>query len=184
MRKENKYDTDRLVAAANLFDILPEDAVPRLTGLPEALKATRNECAKLLREHPQSIDRDGALSALGRLGQPSLPKKVAHRAAIVEAKLGSRFSDLQRVAKLAVKVRNYFVHGSGEIEYPRVEPFVAFLTDALEFIFAASDFIQAGWDAQRWNSEPHGSGHTFCRFRGEYDVALFELRRGRVRKIV
>lgn len=178
MRKANKYDTGRLVAAANMFDILPAGAVPLAAELPEDLAVTRDACVTMLRKHPPGIDRNSALSALGRLGQPSLPKKVAHRVSIVESKLGGRFRDLQFVASMAVKCRNYFVHGnSGDIEYPKVEPFMPFLTDALEFIFAASDFIDAGWDAQRWNSDTHGWGHSFARFRSEYNVALAELRR-------
>jgi len=178
MRRANKYGPDRLVAAANMFDILPLDAVPLAAGLPEDLATTRDVCAEMLRKHPPGIDRDSALSALGRLGQPSLPKKVAHRASIVEARLGSRFPDLRFVASVAIKCRNYFVHGSsGDIDFRHVEPLVPFLTDALEFIFAASDFIEGGWDAQRWNSEAHGWGHGFARFRSEYDSALAELRR-------
>jgi hypothetical protein len=178
MRKANKYDTERLVAAANMFDILPADAVPLSAELPEDLATTRDTCAMMFREHPLGIDRDSALSALGRLGKPSLPKKVAHRVAIVEARLGGRFPDLQFVAGVAVKCRNFFVHGSaGDIEYANVEPLVPFLTDALEFIFAASDFIDAGWDAQRWDADAHGWGHSFARFRSEYGMALAELRR-------
>ncbi len=178
MRKANKYDTERLVAAANMFDILPADAVPLATELPEDLAATKDACAAMFREHSPGIDRDSALSALGRLGKPSLPKKVAHRVSIVESRLGGRFPDLQFVAGVAVKCRNFFVHGSSDdIEYPKVEPLVPFLTDALEFIFAASDFIDAGWDAQRWNSDGHSWGHSFARFRSEYDMALAELRR-------
>jgi len=178
MRKANKYGPERLVAAANMFDILPIAAVPLATNLPEDLAATRDACAALFRKHPPGIDRNSALSALGRLGLPSLPKKVAHRASIVESKLGGRFSDLQFVAGVAVKCRNFFVHGSSDdIDYPKVDLLVPFLTDALEFIFAASDFIEAGWDAQRWNSDAHGWGHTFARFRSEYDMALAELRR-------
>lgn len=66
------------------------------------------------------------LNALGRIGRSSLPKKVAHRAWIVESKLGSRFPHLGAVAKVAVKLRNYFVHGGDEIDYPKVEPYLAF----------------------------------------------------------
>jgi hypothetical protein len=70
------------------------------------------------------------------------------------------------------------VHGSSDdIDYSRLEHLVPFLTDALEFIFAASDFIESGWDARRWNSELHGSGHSFARFRDQYNMALAELRR-------
>ncbi len=178
IRKANKYDIERLVAAANMFDILPADAVPLAGELPEALAATRDASTAMFRRHPPDIDRNSALSALGRLGKPSLPKKVAHRTSIVERRLGGRFPDLQFVASVAVKCRNFFVHGSsGDIQYSEVEPLVPFLTDALEFIFAASDFIDAGWNAQRWNSELHGWGHNFARFRGEYDTALIELRR-------
>lgn len=178
MRKANNYDTERLVAAANMFDILPADAVPLSAELPEDLAATRDTCAAMFRKHPPEIDRNTALSALGRLGKPSLPKKVAHRVSIVESRLGGRFPDLQFVARVAVQCRNFFVHGSaGDIEYAKVEFLVPFLTDALEFIFAASDFIDAGWDAQRWNSDGHSWGHSFARFRSEYDMALAELRR-------
>ena len=132
----------------------------------------------MFRKHPPGIDRNSVLSALGRLGQPSLPKKVAHRVSIVESKLGRGFPDLQFVANVAVQCRNFFVHGSsGDIEYPKVEPLVPFLTNALEFIFAASDLIDAGWDAQQWGSQAFGWGHSFTRFRSEYDIALAELRR-------
>lgn len=178
MGRANKYGPDRLVAAANMFDILPSDAVPLAAGLPDDLATTRDVCAEMFRKHPPGIDRDSALSALGRLGRPSLPKKVAHQARIVESRLGGRLPDLPFVASVAVKCRNFFVHGSsGDIDYPKVEPLVPFLTDALEFIFGASDFIEGGWDAQRWNSEAHGWGHSFARFRSEYDVAVADLRR-------
>jgi hypothetical protein len=178
MRNANKYSPERLVAAANMFDILPVDAVPSPTRLPSDFAATRDACAEMFRKYPAGIDRDSALSALGRLGKPSLPKKIAHRVSIVESKLAAKFPDLQFVAGVAVKCRNFFVHGSSDgIDYPRVEPLVPFLTDALEFIFAASDLIDAGWDAQRWNSEGHGWGHNFARFRSEYSMALLELRR-------
>jgi hypothetical protein len=178
MRKANKYDTERLVAAANMFDILPTDALPLAIDLPEDLAATKAACVAMFRKHSPGIDRNSALSALGRLGQPSLPKKVAHRASIVESKLGGSFPDLQFVANVAVQCRNFFVHGnSGDIEYPKVEPLLPFLTDALEFIFAASDLIDAGWNAQPWNSKAYGWGHSFTRFRSGYDMALTKLRR-------
>lgn len=178
LRKANRYGPERLVAAANMFDILPTEAVPDVAEMPRNLAAARNTCVAILRNHPPGIDRNSALSALGRLGQPSLPKKVAHRILIVESKLGGQLPDLLFVGGVAVKCRNFFVHGSsGDIAFQKLERFVPFLTDALEFIFAASDFIEAGWNAQRWNSEPKGWGHNFARFRGDYSLAVAELRR-------
>lgn len=178
LRKGNKYGVDRLVAAANMFDILPADAFPPSSPLDASLALTRDACAQLLRKHPQGPDRDSALSALGRLGQPSLPKKVAHRASIVDSRIGSRFPDLQFVANTAVKCRNYYVHGSsGDLDFDRIRPLAHFLTDALEFVFAASDLIEAGWNSSRWISESGGWGHSFARFKANYDMGLMELRR-------
>lgn len=183
LRKGNKYGAERLVAAANMFDILPATALPPNTPLDDELLKTRDACVQILRKLPPTVDRNGALSALGRMGQPSLPKKVAHRVSIVEAQLGSRFPDLHFVASTAVKCRNFYVHGSaGDVDFVRVEPLVSFLTDALEFIFAASDLIDAGWDATRWNSEPKGWGHSFARFRSNYDLAVLELRKATTAK--
>lgn len=106
------YDPERLIAAANMFDILPEEAVPSSSELSSELAATRDRCTELFRQHPRGIDRDSALSALGRLGKPSLPKKVAYRVSIVEKAVEGKFPDLGFVAGLAVKCRNFFVHGA------------------------------------------------------------------------
>lgn len=178
LQKGNKYDVDRLVAAANMFDILPKSAFPGVAGLDTALSEARDQCYRLLRALTNSPDRNSALSALGRLGQLSLPKKVAHRAAIVEAKLGERFPDLQLVVGVAIKCRNYFVHGSSaDINFERVEPFVIFMTETLEFVFAASDLIEAGWDAAQWDEGEKGWGHSFARIRSYYGLQIEAFRR-------
>ncbi|MBC3927314.1 HEPN domain-containing protein [Undibacterium sp. CY21W] len=177
LRKANKYGPDRLVAAANMFDILPDDAVPAKEELSTEVDVAKKECHRIFKNLPASIDRNSMLNALGRLGKPSLPKKVAHRVAIVYSKLGGRFQNLDEVAVVAVKCRNYFVHGSTDIEFDKIEHLLPFLTDTLEFIFSASDLIEAGWDALRWNNKPHGLGHTFARFRVEYESTSSELLR-------
>ncbi|WP_156339460.1 HEPN domain-containing protein [Pseudomonas nunensis] len=177
MQKGNKYDTDRLVAAANMFDILPQHATPLPTELSEELINTRDTCRELFRKLPVGIDRNSALDALGRLGKPSLPKKIAYRASIVTTELGSTFPELQLVASIAVKCRNFFVHGSaGDVDYSKVEAFIPFLTDTLEFIFASSDLIESGWNPQQWSSEHHGWGHSFSRYQAEYAPTLGELK--------
>lgn len=178
LRKANRYGPDRLVAAANMFDILPASALPAGSPLQADLAATRDACAELFKKHPPGSERDRALSDLGRLGRLSLPKKVAHRVSIVEVMFGTRLPDLQLVSSVAIRCRNFFVHGSsGDFDFNALEPFVPFLTDALEFIYSASDFIDAGWDAKRWNSEAHSWGHNFARFRWGYGSTLSELRR-------
>ena len=177
LRKGNNYDFDRLVAAANMFDILPADAAPAKNQLSPELAEAKRACRELLRKIPQGVDRDSVLGALGRMGQPSLPKKVFYRATIVESQLGDKVPDLAFAAGIAVKLRNYFVHGSLDgLEYEKIEPFLAFLTDTLEFVFAASDLIDAGWSALRWSRRSLGSGHSFSRFLTGYKHLLGELR--------
>lgn len=176
VRRANKYGSARLVAAANMFDILPVNAFPVATPLDEELKRARDACSQILRKLPQGPDRNSALSALGRLGLPSLPKKVAHRVSLVESKLGASFPDLKFVANTAVKCRNFYVHGSsGDVDFTAIEPLIPFLTDSLEFTFAASDFIEAGWDTTQWSGRHFGWGHSFARFRWGYSEALARL---------
>lgn len=168
LNRGSTYGVDRIVAAANMFDILPSSAVPSGTNLPDALATIRDNCAESLKGLPASSERDSLLSALGRLGKPSLPKKVAHRVQVIEQALGPRFPHLGDVAKQAIQVRNYYVHGTAPFDPRAVEPFLSFLTETLEFIFVASDLIEAGWDADRWFNEPHSWGHSVARFQWGY----------------
>ena len=175
--KANKYSPDRLVAAANMFDILPPDAVPLKVESEAAFLQTVSEFKAKLKGHLESIDRNSILNALGRIGKPSLPKKVSHRVAIIDQSIGSVFPELEFVANVAVKCRNYYVHGSsGDLDFEKVEPFIPFLTDALEFVFSASDLIDSGWDAKSWSANHYGWGHSYTRFRAEYLVGVQQLR--------
>lgn len=183
LKKTNHYDAERLIAAANMFDLLPKEAVPMDRSIPPELANTRDECIRLLKRHPNDIDTNSVLGALGRMGEPSLPKKVAHRAGISATKLGSRFADLEWVAGVAVKCRNVFVHGDkGELPMAVVEEFMSFLTDTLEFIFVTSDFIEDGWDTDTWLANPTSWGHSFARFRWHYVPTLAELKRALCKK--
>lgn len=177
LRKGNSYDADRLIAAANMFDILPEDAVPKPVPLAPDLATFQADCLASLKKLAPSIDRNAAIAAIKRMGAVSLPKKVQHRTALVERHLGSRFTDLSHVVKLAVQCRNYLVHGSSDADFNALAPHMSLLTDSLEFVFAASDFIESGWDAGRWIREPHSDGHTFARFNWGYEERLADLRR-------
>ena len=178
LRKGNSYDVDRLIAAANMFDILPKEAVPLASEMPAELAAAQIECLAMFKKQPRGIERDGIIRDLSRMAKPTLPKKVLHRVSIVERHLGHRFPELALVTRIAVKCRNFLVHGaSDDFDYVAVEPLTSYFTDALEFIFAASDLIEAGWDARAWNSGGSVGGHSFSRFRDSYDMSLAELKK-------
>ena len=174
MERRDGYGVDRLVAAANLFDLLPTDAWPPFTVLPDGLSEFQASAEKALGTIEPSQDRDSVLAAVKRMGKPSLPKKVLHRWATASKDIPDVFPELEYVLKQAVRCRNYFVHGpsSDSFKFERAEPFVFFLTDALEFVFCFSDLVEAGWDAKGWAKRPYSYGHTFSRFRWGYDQTL------------
>lgn len=176
LRKGNSYGPDRLIAAANMFDLLPKEAVPIAAEMSEKLSAAQAQCRAIFKSL-HGIERDSVMMALGRMGEPSLQKKVLHRVNIVACHLGHIFPELELVTQTAVKCRNFFVHGgSNGFNYTAIEPLMSFLTDALEFTFAASDLIDAGWDAKAWSHNPYGGGHNFTRFRMAYEESLAELK--------
>lgn len=176
--KGNSYGVDRLVAAANMFDILPLGVVSTALPLSRDLILAREECRKTFKRLDPGAERNGVLGALGRMHVPSLTKKVLHHVDVVNSKLAERFPNLSVAATTAVKCRNYFVHGgSDDFDFPKLEPLVPFLTDALEFVFATSDLISAGWDAGAWGNRHYSVGHSFTRFRWGFQEQIARLER-------
>nr|WP_255457698.1 hypothetical protein [Rhodanobacter sp. K2T2] len=173
IEKRNTYDVDRLVAAANMFDLLPSDALPPAQTLPSDLADFQASTIKTLKAFSQSQDRDSAIAAITRMGQPSLPKKVLHRWMVVGSDMDDVFPDMEYVLRMAIKCRNHFVHGpSTSFKLERAEPFVFFLAEALEFVFAFSDLVASGWDAKQWTYRHFANGHSFARFRWGYTQTL------------
>lgn len=164
----SSFTPDRLVAAANLFDLSigssPEEISPELAQAKE-------ECLRILRATPRSDDRDGAIQALHRIGSLTLAKKILARAELLRGHF--QMADLDKVLKQAILFRNYFVHGSSDtrFKYEVVEPYHVFLTETLEFVFAAADLIECGWAGGIWYSRPHTANHWFTRYLSDYDRA-------------
>jgi hypothetical protein len=178
LKKSNKYGPDRIVAAANMFDVMPLDATPGKAALPDNLLNAQKAIIKILEGVDRSDEQNAAMAAIKRLGYPTLRRKVLHRADFIADQMGASFPKLGEVLKIAIKCRNYFVHGnSSGFKFDKVEPYVSFLTDALEFTFAASELIEAGWDGAAWNKESHGLGHSFSRFRASYREGLARLQK-------
>lgn len=176
VNKLNSYNVDRLVSAANMFDILPLEVTPNRIELSLEVSEAKKRCREIFKSLPASPERDSILGALGRLGKPSLTAKILTRTEIIKKELGEYLPELDLIVKTAVKTRNYFVHGSDNFDYKRIESSVPFMTDTLEFIFSASDFIDAGWNAKAWYSLPHSDGHSFARFRWSYQAELSRLK--------
>jgi hypothetical protein len=175
--EQHRYGLDRLIGSANMFDILPSSAVPPDVPLTKELQDAKEVARKIFGLLPQSPERDSVLGALGRMGKSNLKQKIRHRAKWVIDSVGERFPDLTTVCDEAVNCRNYYVHG-GEARFDYGGNFAAtsFFTDTLEFVFAASDLIEAGWDVKRWITTPTTMSHPFASYRVNYSMNLLALK--------
>jgi ApeA N-terminal domain 1 len=175
--EQNVYTTDRLIGAANMFDILPSSAVPSNFKLPTDIETAREISREAFAALPHSPERDSVLSALGRIGKPALKRKIRHRAQLIIDALGGELSDLPTITDEAVNCRNYYVHGADpRFDYNANLDCVNFFTDTLEFVFAASDLVQAGWDVRTWSVMHTTMSHPFTRFLVNYTARLLELK--------
>jgi len=77
----------------------------------------------------------------------------------------------------AVDCRNHYVHGSTpKFDYTQNFDMVCFFTDTLEFVFAASELIEAGWNIRIFTETPTTMSHPFGAYRVNYDRHLQALK--------
>lgn len=180
---QNNYTIDRLIGAANMFDLLPASIYPKSVELSKELKEARCTARQAFRKLPKkNEERESVLRALGRIGQPVLKVKVRHRAKLITDIVGGHFPEIESVIKHAVNLRNYYVHGihgeKQEEDYNKISSQRIFFTDTLEFIFAASELVEAGWDIAAWMKEKFPSGdHPFRTYYFRYRERLEVLKK-------
>jgi hypothetical protein len=175
---QNRYDIDRLVGAANMFDILPSSVYPATVALSSELEKARDDARDAFKSLPASPERDSVLGALGRIGKLSLKRKVRSRANVIAEAIPSQFPQLDLVVDQAVDCRNYYVHGTEtNIDYSDNADLIQFLTDTLEFVFAVSDLVEAGWNIESWVMQPSSLSHPFAQYRIDYSRHLGELKK-------
>lgn len=170
---QRKYSVERLIGAANMFDILPKSATPKDIELPDELLDAKLRCREIFNALPISYERGSVLNALGRVGKASLKHKTRHRAQYIVDAIGEWFPDLVLVLDAAVNCRNHYVHGSAsKIGYRQNFDLVSFFTDTLEFVYAASELIEAGWNIRTFIETPTTMSHPFGAYRVNYDANL------------
>jgi hypothetical protein len=175
--KQRRYDIDRLVGSANMFDVLPSTAVPSRVELSSEIQRAKAETKRTFEALPASAERDSVLGVLGRLGTSSLKHKIRYRARPLVDATGKFFEDLPMVTDEAVNCRNHYVHGSEpRFDYNRNFDAVIFFTETLEFVFATSDLIEAGWDVTTWSRRGTTMTHPFSRYLVNYPSQLQMLK--------
>ena len=171
------YDIDRIVGSANAFDLLPDTHVPSRVEIDGWTGEAVKECRERFRALPESFARQSVLSALGRVGKPSLRDKICHRAEIVTEADPLMFAELRLPCTQAVLCRNHFVHGiEGAFDYWAESSAFVFLADTLEFVFAASDLIELGWDYGSWRKKGCTHSHRFGSYVTGYNMNLQKLK--------
>jgi hypothetical protein len=175
--KQWSYEIDRLIGDANMFDILPSSAAPPDVELSGELRAAKKAGQEIFEKLEPSRERDSILGAFGRLGKSSLKQKIRHRAQLVVSAAETQFPEILTVTDEAVNCRNHYVHGSEpRFDYNANFSAVIFFTDTLEFVFAASDLIEAGWDLKGYCQIPSSMSHPFSAYRVNYPLFLQKLK--------
>lgn len=156
------YGINRIVGAANMFDLLPDSHAPKTKETDAQLDDAVMQCKKVFAGLPDGFARQTILSALGRVGRASLRDKIYHRANKIIAVAGDKFPELHLPCNHAVLSRNHYVHGSkGAFDYQKHFTEFAFIIDTLEFVFAFSDLLDLGWDLRGWMDEGPSTTHPF-----------------------
>jgi len=161
-RNGTYYDENRLIAAANAFDLLPDSSYPEVGKLTEETTLKKERCKEIIMEMKHGDERSQILGTLNFWGS-KLMDKILYKSKIVQEKFNNHFQGLEDVLKIALKARNFYVHGS-DYGHKFYEELTTFLTDTLEFVFIAADLIECGWDASQWVNQGHGVGHPLARY--------------------
>ena len=174
---ENIYNYDRIIAAANVFDILPSDVYGSNAALSEDLADAIEKARLVFQRLPESDERSDMLGYLGRIGGWRLRKKIEHRAKIITNIIGNLFPEMEVVIKEAVILRHFYVHGApSRLDSDQKVELLSFLSNSLEFIFFASDLVDAGWDIWEWYRKPKLLGHPFHNYLACYQENLRKLK--------
>jgi hypothetical protein len=164
------FTIERLVAAANAYDLLPFKSQP----LPPQVQSKLTELRKVVKTSLQSPYRDPILGAIGRLKGHNLRSKIVARFHVLPKPLQSKFPDMETVIGYCVQARNYFVHGTEPptLSAKTIEAYWVFFTRTLEFIFIVTELSDCGW---RWNSKATDS-RWFWSYLDNYEHDLKDIK--------
>ncbi|MDN3394257.1 MULTISPECIES: HEPN domain-containing protein [unclassified Pseudoalteromonas] len=149
----NTYSSDRLISAANMFDIFPsspenskkelnEEAVAQIESLKLQIKSDFKTFPDL---------KSSLLQSVSFLSRKSLKDRVLERFKIIEPKLIENTLssvNFEFIIKYGIKCRNYFVHGSIDkaLSPDQCFEFQSLFINTFEYIYAYSELIECGWN--------------------------------------
>ncbi len=177
LERKNHYSRDRLIAAANLFDLIPPSCNELEKVKDAALLDAIERSKKIFKDLPVSPIRNAALESLGRITKPNLRTKISSWNSPLKSKYPDTFGDIDIVTGIAIETRNFFIHGTRpKFDVGREFPSIVFLTKALEFAFVAGYLLRIGWDFADWRKTYSGSFTYFGQFVREYELEIDEIK--------
>jgi hypothetical protein len=162
-----RYRIERLIGAANAFDLLPASDFIKQGSLPdevEELLKTFERQVKTASKMSEPVNdyRERMLNNLALVRGLNLRNKVLQRWATVPASIASRLPAMPEAIAHSIRARNFFVHGSPlPMATEAVYALSSFFTDTLEFVFGISELCECGWDTERWAKEHY----SFSRYK-------------------
>lgn len=172
-KQQHHYDPNRVIGAANMFDLLPTSVFPVPTPFSSELSSAIEECKIRFRQLPHTDERNIVLQSLGNIKRHSLKQKIGYRLSVLSDAIGGLIPEIETVTNAAVDYRNLCVHGNGSERTRSVLPkFQGFLTDTLEFVFCASDLIECGWDIADWCKKAQIPRHPFSYYLRDYNTNI------------
>ncbi|HEY1983694.1 MAG TPA: HEPN domain-containing protein, partial [Xanthobacteraceae bacterium] len=171
----NSYTIDRLIGAANAFDLLPNTTFrkPKIPkGVLKGLAALTRDAKQLKPPYGEQV-----LSNLHRVKSLNLRQKIKSRYQLLPPNIRDLLPEMELLIEHCVRSRNYFVHGAKpKLSDDSTRDLMVPLTDTLEFIFVASEIFECGWKPERWMKEAsRGKLRDFVRF---YDETLQRVKNG------
>ncbi|WP_419952177.1 hypothetical protein [Methylobacterium sp.] len=162
-REGNNYTINRLISAANSFDLLPKLDFVKPESLPEKVQSLYNEIESKIRLFKaENIDLgeyvQRLLNNLGHSRSLNLRAKILQKWDSTPPFLKEKLPRMPEAIVFSVNCRNFFVHGA-EFKLSRTDAheFVPFFTDTLEFVFSVTELTYCGWDIGRWNKDAYSS---------------------------
>ncbi|MBB3381548.1 MULTISPECIES: HEPN domain-containing protein [unclassified Rhizobium] len=175
--KENLFEIDRLIVAANTFDVLPSDVFPKRIDLENDFAEALETAKAQFKAFPVSPERDSVLGALGRVQKPNLKQKIRYWSQPIKIAFGDQFSEIDLVTDQAVECRNFYVHGgTPKFDYENNVTMRAFFVRSLEFCFVIGDLLRGSWDCHFWLENGSFLSNPFAQFRHYYPIWLEDLR--------
>jgi hypothetical protein len=152
------FTSDRLIAAANMFDIFPStesepseaissDTQKSLEKLLEYIESNFSNNLEIKKQLNSSV---GYIAKKPKNRKKALKERIQERLEIIRPELKGlnlKIDELEFVIELGKQARNYYVHGKrpSKLSPEQCTKYKGLFIIAFEYIYALSELVECGW---------------------------------------